>query len=308
MKANTMLAAKLPLPGLAVLVVLIWAGTIFNVTGASFSTKLTAPDPAAGDAFGVSVAISGDTAVAGALFDDDRGTNSGSAYVFIRSGTTWTQQAKLTPNDGSAGAQFGISVAISGDTVVVGASSDSTGASNSGSAYVFIRSGTTWTLEAKLSAADAASGDSFGWSVDIDGDTAIVGARLDDAGGSNSGSAYVFVRAGAIWTQQAMLTAADGAANDWFGVSVAISGDTAVAGAQFDDDGGSNTGSAYVFLRSGTVWSQQAKLTAGDAATADLFGHHADIQGDTLLAGAPFTDEGGSNAGSAYVFVRTGAT
>ena len=302
-----MLKPKLLLPGLVVLVGLIWAGTIFNVTGASFGTKLTAADAAAGDSFGVSVSISGDTAVAGALFDDDGGNNSGSAYVFIRSGVNWTEQAKLTPNDGTAGAQFGISIAISGDTVLVGASSDSTGGTNAGSAYVFLRNGITWTQQAKLTAADAAAGDSFGWSVDIDGDTAIVGARLDDAGAINSGSAYVFVRSGSNWTQQAMLTASDVAANDWFGVSVAISGDSAAAGAQFHDDSGSNSGSAYVFLRSGGVWSQQAKLTAGDGAPGDLFGHQVDIHGDTLLAGAPSTDDGGSDSGSAYVFVRTGA-
>ncbi|MBK8430868.1 MAG: hypothetical protein IPL28_06050 [Chloroflexi bacterium] len=234
--------------------------------------KLTASDAAANDNFGVSVAVSGDTAVIGAYQDDDGGSNSGSAYVFTRSGEVWSEQAKLTASDAAANDFFGISVAVSGDTAVIGAYQDDNVGSNSGSAYVFTRSGEVWSEQAKLTASDPAMNDWFGYSVAISGDTAIIGAYLDDDGGSNSGSAYVFTRTAGVWSQQAKLTASDPAMDDWFGYSVAISGDTAVIGAYQDDDGGSDSGSAYAFTRMGVVWSQQAKLTASDPAANDWFG------------------------------------
>ena len=139
--------------------------------------KLTASDAAADDVFGNGfVSISGDTAVVGAYLNDDAGTDSGSAYVFVRNGTSWTQQAKLTASDAAAGDQFGFAVSISGDTAVVGAFGNDDAGSNSGSAYVFVRSGTSWTQQAKLTASDAAAGDGFGVPVSISGDTAVVGA------------------------------------------------------------------------------------------------------------------------------------
>ena len=124
-----------------------------------------------------SVAIAGDTIVVGAWLDDDNGTDSGSAYVFTRTGTTWTEQAKLTASDGAADDQFGISVAIAGDTIVVGAYRDDDNGTDSGSAYVFTRTGTTWTQQAKLTASDGAADDQFGSSVAIAGDTIVVGAN-----------------------------------------------------------------------------------------------------------------------------------
>jgi len=138
-------------------------------------------------------------------------------------------------------------VSVSGDTAVVGANSDSNAGFDSGSAYVFTRSGATWTEQAKLTASDAAASDSFGRSVAVSGDTAVVGAVGDDDGGFTSGSAYVFTRSGATWSQQAKLTASDAAAQDFFGTSVSVSGDTAVVGADRDDDAGFDSGSAYVF-------------------------------------------------------------
>ena len=215
--------------------------------------KLTANDAATNDFFGTSVAISGDSVVVGANLDDDGGSASGSAYVFTRSGTVWSQQAKLTASDAAAFDQFGTSVAISGDSVVVGANFDDDGGSDSGSAYVFTRSGTVWSQQAKLTANDAAAGDAFGISVSISGDSVVVGAPSDDDGGSGSGSAYVFTRSGTEWSQQEKLTASDAAESDRFGISVAISGDSVVVGANLDDDGGSDSGSAYVFTRSGCL-------------------------------------------------------
>jgi len=268
-------------------------------------SKLTASDDAAGDMFGVSVAISGDTMVAGAPNDNDAGSDSGSAYVFVRSGTSWSQQAKLTASDGAADDMFGNSVAISGDTVVVGAPYDNDGGSDSGSAYIFVRTGSTWTEQTKLTASDAVAGDMFGASVAIGGNTTVVGAYGDDDAGSLSGSAYVFVRSGSIWSQQDKLTASDAAGFDYFGSSVAISGDTAIVGAYSDDDAGAGSGSAYVFVRNVSTWTQQDKLTASDAAIGDEFGTSVAISGDTVAVGAPNDNDGGSDSGSAYVFVRS---
>jgi len=279
---------------------------VFVRSGATWTQqqKLTASDGASADEFGTSVAISGDTVVVGAFFDDVGFTDQGSAYVFVRSGTTWTQQQKLTAGDGAALDQFGTSVAISGDTVVVGAEFDGVGFSNQGSAYVFVRSGTTWTQQQKLTASDGALNDEFGFSVAISGDTVVVGAIIDNVGAnSNQGSAYVFVRGGASWTQQQQLIASDGAAGDLFGRSVAISGDTVVVGADGDDVGFTDQGSAYVFVRSGTAWTQQQKLTASDGAGSDQFGISVAISGDTVVVGVPFEQ---NLQGSAYVFVRSG--
>jgi hypothetical protein len=272
---------------------------VFVRSGTTWSqqAKLTASDGAALDCFGLSVTLSGDTALVGAFGDDGY---KGSAYVFVRSGTIWSQQAKLTASDGAAGDRFGYAVALSGDTALVGAVFDEVGTNTlQGSAYVFVRSGTIWSQQAKLTASDGAASDYFGSSVASSGDTALVGAHGDD---SLKGSAYVFVRSGTTWSQQAKLTASDGAASDYFGISVASSGDTALVGAYEDD---SLKGSAYVFVRSGTTWSQQAKLTAADGAANDYFGRSVALSGDTALVGAYGDD---SLKGSAYVFVRSGAT
>ena len=154
----------------------------------------------------------------------------------------------------------------------------------------------------ELLASDGAADDAFGYSVAVDGDTAVIGAVQDDDNGSNSGSAYVYTRSGTTWSQQAKLTASDGAADDWFGTSVAVDGDTAVVGAYWDDDNGSKSGSAYVYTRSGTTWSQQNKLTASDGAADDRFGGRVAVNGDTAVIGAMWHDDNGSNSGSAYVF------
>jgi hypothetical protein len=274
----------------------------------SQQSKLTASDAAADDWFGNSVSVSGDTAIIGAYVDDDAGSQSGSAYVFTRSGDTWIQQAKLTASDATAYDQFGVRVSLDGDTAIVGAFLDDDAGSRSGSAYVFVRSGTIWTQQAKLTASDAAAGDYFGVWVSVDGDTAIVGAQYNDDNGTNSGSAYVFTRSGGTWSEQAKLTASDAAAEDHFGHSVAFSGDTAIVGAQYNDDNGTNSGSAYVFTRSGGTWSEQAKLTASDAAAEDHFGHCVSFNGDTAIVGAYANDDNGTNSGSAYVFTRSGGT
>ena len=275
--------------------------------------QLLASDAAAGDNFGNAVAVSGSTAVIAAVYDDHAGgTDAGSAYVFVRSGGTWIEQAKLTAADAAAFDYFGSSVCISGDTVVIGASRDDPGgAPGAGSAYVFVRSGGLWTQQAKLTASDAAPNDYFGRCVSISGETVVIGAdRADHAGGIDAGAAYVFVRSGAIWTQQAKLTSFDAAPGDYFGHSVSVSGDTAIIGAYCDDQWSwTNAGSAYVFVRSGGNWTQQSRLTAPDAAAYDQFGFSVCLFGETALIGAYADDHaGGADAGSAYVFVRSGTS
>jgi len=266
-------------------------------------------DSAESDSFGTSVSLDGDTALVGALYDDTAaGASAGSAYIFTRTATSWSQQAKLTASDGVAADYFGTSVSLDGDTALVGAPyNDAAAPSDAGSAYVFTRTGTTWSQQAKLTASDGAAGDHFGTSVSLDGDAALVGVSGDN---SFNGSAYVFTRTGTSWSQQAKLTASDGAADDRFGSSVSLYGDTALVGALYDDTtAGSNAGSAYVFTRTGTSWSQQAKLTASDGAAVEYFGTSVSLNGDTALVGALYDDTAaGADAGSAYVFTRTGTS
>ncbi len=285
---------------------------VFVRSGGSWTEqdRLTASDATAGDHFGNSVAVSGDTVVVGAYRAADAGPGSGSAYVFVRSGGSWTEQDRLTASDAAADDRFGRSVAVSGDTVVVGAYGDDDPdyGSMSGSAYVFVRSGGSWTERAMLTAdEDSAADDYFGRSVAVSGDTVVVGAYGDDDGGSRSGSAYVFVRTEYGYDPQAKLTAADAAADDFFGRSVAVSGDTVVVGAYGDDDDGSSSGSAYVFVRSGGGWTQQPKLTATDAAAYDVFGYSVAVSGDTVVVGAHCDDDAGDMSGAVYVFARSGS-
>jgi hypothetical protein len=270
--------------------------------------KLLAADGEAGDFFGYSVSIYGDTALVGAFHDNDNGPYSGSAFVFIRNGTSWTQQAKLLASDGQAGDWFGVSVSLYGDTALIGAHGDDDNGNESGSAYVFVRNGTTWTQQAKLLASDGAAGDAFGWSVSLYGDTALIGAQYDDDNGNESGSAYVFTRNGNAWTQQAELYPSDPSPSDLFGCSVSISGETALVGAYWDDDMGEDSGSAYVFIRTGITWTQQQKLLASDGEAGDAFGYAVSLDGDTALIGAYWDNDNGFHAGSAYVFTRNGTT
>ncbi len=215
---------------------------------------------------------------------------------------SWAEQDHLTEGGGGDTDLFGYSVAISGDTVVIGSNGDDAPAHDQGSAYVFTRSGTAWLLQQKLSASDGAVSDVFGWSVAISGDTLVVGAQGDDAPAADQGSAYVYTRSGTVWSLQQKLTASDGLAADAFGWSVAINGDTVVVGAKADD---AFIGSAYVFTRSGTVWSEQQKLTASDGATGDVFGSSVAISGDTVVVGAYLDDAPAADQGSAYIFNKT---
>lgn len=285
------------------------AAYVFVRTGGAWieQQKLVAADGASGDFFGISVAINGETAIVGARFDDlGAGTDQGSAYVFVRSGSTWTQQQKLTAANAVNNDRLGWSVAVNGETAVVGAIGTN---SARGSAYVFVRNGTVWAQQQQLTATAGSVNDFFGLSSAISGETIIVGAPNAAGVSSLQGAAYVFVRNGSVWTQQQKLAAADGASADGFGTSVGISGETAIVGAPRDDIGArTDQGSAYTFVRNGTTWSQQQKLTAADGAGSDLFGQSVAISGETVIVGANFADVTATNQGAAYTFVRSGTT
>ena len=280
--------------------------------------KIQASDKEANDQFGNSVSISSDgsTAIVGANREDTGGSNAGAAYIFTRSGSTWTQQQKIQSSDKAAGDQFGISVAISGDgsTAIVGAQGEDTGGSQAGAAYIFTRSGSTWTQQQKIQASDKEANDVFGVSVSIsnDGNTAIVGAYLEDTGAAEAGAAYVFTRSGSTWTEQQKIQASDKEANDIFGQSVSISGDgnTAIVGAYLEDTGALNAGAAYIFTRSGSTWTEQQKIQASDKEVSDQFGFSVSISsdGNTAIVGAFSEDTGGADAGAAYIFTRSGST
>jgi hypothetical protein len=223
--------------------------------------KLTASDGANGDEFGGSVAVSGDTVVAGAPGTPINGTSpGGAAYVFVKPTGGWaseTEQAKLTASDGAGGDEFGGSVAVSGDTVVAGdPEATVNNHAGQGAAYVFVMPAGGWaseTEQAKLTASDGLPGDQFGHSVAISGDTVVAGAPVATVkGNSEQGAAYVFVMPAGGWaskTEQAKLTASDGAAGDQLGFSVGVSGDAVVAGAPIASvNGHAGQGAAYVFV------------------------------------------------------------
>ncbi|MCI0856518.1 MAG: hypothetical protein J4N98_07495 [Chloroflexi bacterium] len=266
--------------------------------------------------FGWSVAVSGDTAVAGARYDQALLLNAGAAFVFERDqggADNWGEVMKLTASDAQAHDELGYSVAISGDTVVVGAFGKDSGGTRAGAAYVFDRNeggADNWGEVTKLTASDAQTGDQFGESVAVSGDTVVVGAHHEDAGGSDAGAVYVFQRdqGGADnWGEVTKLTASDAQAGDELGYSVAVSGDTAVVGAHHEDAGGSKAGAAYVFDRNeggANNWGEVTKLTASDAETFDRFGYSVAVNAVTAVVGGPREDAGGDGAGAAYVFER----
>ena len=271
------------------------------------SQKLTIPsgDPYAA-AFGNAVAVDGQTAVVGAP-DDSYGSGflQGRAYVFSYGDGVWTEVAELTAGDAGNADYFGTAVAISGDTIMVGAPLHN---SATGAIYVFSDAGGTWTQVAELTAGDAAANAYFGWSVALDGSTALVGSPLAAAAGTTAqGQAYVFTGSGANWTQAAEFTAADGEANGWFGYSVALAGPTALVGELYATVGANvEQGAAYVFGENQGNWNQVQKLTAGAGQAYDLFGDAVALSGTTGLIGAPAVNTG--RPGSAYVFAESGGS
>lgn len=271
-------------------------------------SRLTGSDADGGDEFGFAASITTDYLIVGAPRNDDTAIDSGSAYVFRRSGTAWLEKTKLLSPDPALNDFFGAAVAIDGDYAVVSAVLDDEAGSNAGALYVFHRSGNSWLFEDKITAPDAAEDDELGTSLAIHGNYIIAGARNDDAG-TSSGCAYVFLRSGTVWNMQQKLTATDAAAGDEFGNSVAINGEYVIIGSPFDNTTLTDTGSAYVFKRTGTTWAQQQRLVAADGASGNEFGRSVSIDGEYVVVGAPkadFTEF--NNGGAAYVFKRATTT
>lgn len=271
------------------------AAYVFEWNGSewAFQERLTQLD--GGRSFGLQVAVDGETA----MVSSDLAL-LGSAYVFTRSGGVWYQQARLQASDVDLLDRFGDSVAIEGDTAVVGAILEGDGSFNPGAAYVFTRSGGMWTEQAKLRASDPANNDLFGNSVAISGDTVIVGANGDDENGLNAGAVYVFARVGDSWTEQAKLMTSDGEDGDRLGVHASIEGNTVICGVYFDDEKGEDSGSAYVFTRHAGTWGERAKFAPSGGAAGDWFGWNVSLsQGTAAIAALRPNGDGPS---SAYMF------
>jgi uncharacterized repeat protein (TIGR01451 family) len=315
---------------------------------------IKASNPDVDDHFGQSVAISGDTLVVGAFGEDSKATgiggnqdddtvgSAGAVYVFTRSGTDWSQQAYIKASNTAEFQRFGTSLAISGETLAVGAPGDSL---NTGAVYVFTRNVTTWSQQAVIKASNAEERDFFGNAVALFGDTLAVGATGEDSnatgvggdqsnnsqGTTNAGAVYVFTRSNNAWSQKAYIKASNTGYNDEFGVSIAISADFLVIGASGEDsngkgiDGSQNTktsggsGAVYVFQGSGASWSQVTYIKASNADESDNFGNALALSGNRLLVGARLEDSKATgqdgnqnsnllnhNAGAAYVFVHDG--
>jgi hypothetical protein len=316
------------------------------------------------DDFGYSVALSGNTLAVGATGEASNATgingnqsnnslsDAGAVYVFIRNGTVWTQQAYVKASNTDSGDSFGISVALSGDTLAVGATGEASNAkgingdqsnnslSDAGAVYIFTRSGAQWTQQAYVKASNTDSGDNFGVSVALSGNTLAVGATGEASNAKgidgdqtntlapNAGAVYVFTRSATVWSQQAYVKASNTRQDYAFGYSVALDGDTLAVGSTGESsnakgiDGDQtntltpNAGAVYVFTRSGTVWSQQAYVKASNPDSGDNFGYSVALSGDTLAAGATGEASDGSSqfdnslsgAGAAYVFLRSGVT
>ncbi|UCD74413.1 MAG: FG-GAP repeat protein [Phycisphaerales bacterium] len=273
----------------------------------SEESKLAASDGEVDDGFGYTAAIDGGLVAVGAPWDDDHGEDSGSAYLYRHNGMEWIEQAKLLPSDGAPENTFGRSVGISGDVVIVGADNDDDNGENAGAAYIFRFDFAQRLEQAKLLASDGAEGDDFGKSVDICGDTAIIGAPRHNGNGDDSGAAYIFSYNGSDWIETAKLVASDTETKDYFGGAVAIHGDLAVVGATGDDGAEDYCGSASVFRYDGSDWVEEAKIFASDGATLEMFGISVATDGQTVLIGARWDDDGGYWSGSAYIYRYDGA-
>jgi hypothetical protein len=255
--------------------------------------------------FGHALGISGDLCVVG---DPWLSMGQGRAYVYVRSGSSWTFEAEFLPPTPKTFEMFAEAVAVDGDRIVIGVPLEKAFGTFPGAAYVYVRSGTTWAQEAQLFSSVPMANDEFGYAVTISGDTIAVGAWGEDHTNQNdAGAVYVFVWNGATWIEQARLVGIGSLDNDYFGRALDLDGDTLLVGESRDDTpAGTRAGSASVFVRTGTVWNLQQKLTASDAQMEDRFGRSVALHGDTVVVGAPQEDGPGSNSGAAYVFTRAG--
>jgi len=276
----------------------------FNDENWSLTTKLLAEDVVEHDRFGVSVSLSGDRALIGAI-DNGFGVYSGSAYVYDYDGISWTQSAKLVAEDADEYGFFGSSVSLSGDRILIGSYGNGEFGDSSGAAYVFDFDNLNWSQTDKLTPFGIESGDLFGYSVSVLGNRVLVGSRDDDINGDiRAGSAYIFDYDDGFWNQSAKLTANDGNNFFQFGSSVSLSHDRALVGAPSAFGADFDSGAAYVFQFNGFSWNQSAKLIAGDGSEYDLFGNSVSLSDDRALVGAEGISSGIGfiDRGAAYLY------
>ena len=282
------------------------AAYVFVYAGSTWTPeqKLTGSENSASDSFGISVAIKGDRIICGAFGNSDVNQSEvGSAYVFQRIDGLWLQQQELTASDAASLARFGLAVAISEDTIVVGADGDSELGFFSGAVYVFVFDGSNWIQQQKLQAQDARESASFGYHLAMSGNTIVVGAPGDEVGNHTRGAAYVFSRRSHGWLQDRKFIAKDSDVFDGYGLRVAVSGDTIAVGSMFDHDAALYGGAAYVYKRNGqSGWSLHEKLFASDAARDDAFGCAVAASNNTVLVGAFGKSDIAFYAGAAYVY------
>ncbi len=289
------------------LVAAILLAAIVTAQPVQMEQQVSASDPGHGHRFGYAAAIDDDTLAIGAYQDKDLGFRAGAVYIFTRAGDSWTEVAKLKASDGAEGDEFGASVAVQGDTLLVGAPRHDALGQDSGAAYVFQRSGDTWAQATKIVPRTIGASDLFGHAVSLSGDTAVVGAPQDDTRFSNAGMAYVFQRTASGWIEQARLYAADAGGGDYLGHSAAISGNHVVLGAPFyDTPEAPNRGSAYIFERVGSAWTQTAQLEPLHSPRDSLVGFSVAIDGETALLGA-FRSNIGHQFGEVHAFVKSGS-
>lgn len=271
-----------------------------SVTEWSETAKMTASDGDPNDWFGISVDIEGNYCVIGARDDDQE---RGSACVFRYDGSQWVHDQKLLAPDGVAGDWFGISVAIQGEYIFVGADADdNANGINAGSVYIFKQSTSSWLLQEMILASDGTANDYFGRYISLDDEVAVIGAYYDN---EITGSAYVFKRIGDDWMEEDKLVASDGEPGDYFGISTSINGQYAIIGAYRDDNiNGIDAGAVYIFKRTGSGWVEDDRILASDGASYDRFGISTSSEGDSLVIGAYYDDD---STGSAYVWKNTTA-
>lgn len=264
---------------------------------------LTALDGKAGDAFGQSIALTERFAVIGAPHSDAPDKDSGSAYVYVLDNDSWRFQSKLTATDGAAGDLFGISVAIEGNTILVGADLNGERAEKAGAVYAYEFDGKQWNQQAKLMAQDGANADIFGVRVALSGDTALISARRADVDGmgKDAGAAYLFERTEGKWTQIQKLVAPDGKADDRFARGVALNKDTAIISAMHHDAIANNAGALYVFKKQLGQWRYTATIAASDAVAEDRFGWNVALSNNTAIIAVPHRNDNGNASGAAYI-------
>lgn len=281
---------------------------LFGFDGAQWThaATLRAGDGRPWDWFGRSVAVSGQYVLVGAPRHEAAGRDAGAAYLFEFFEGQWVEQARMLPDSGSAGVDFGATVAVAGNMAVIGAPRDDDGGRDAGAVYIFRHDGVAWQREAKLQADDAAAGARCGAALALFGDALVVGAPgalVDDVA---SGAAYIFQFDGGQWQQVARLVPRDAKDGDWFGSAVALDATRALIGAPGRDDAGESSGAAYLFRLAKTNWTQEHMLVGVEAAAHDRFGHAVTLRGPVAIVGAPGADAMGEDAGAAFIYLHNG--